>query len=129
MKPSLHPLNAVLRFALELAALAALGMWGYASGDGALRYVFAAGLPLAAASVWGTFTVPGDPSRGKSGPVPVSGAIRLLIEAAFFAAGTWAFARTEHLRIAIAFALSVCVHYAFADARTRWILSQRGRAM
>lgn len=125
MKPTLQPLNAALRFALELVVLAALCAWGFASGGGALRYVLALALPLAAASIWGVFTVPGDPSRGKDGPVPVSGLVRLAIEAAFFAAGAWGLVRTGRELLALAFGLSVCAHYAFAHARTRWLLQRR----
>jgi hypothetical protein len=29
-----HPLNLAVRFALELSALAALGVWGWRQGDG-----------------------------------------------------------------------------------------------
>jgi hypothetical protein len=122
MKPTLHPWNAALRFLLELTALFALGRWGHAISGG---YVLALALPLLAASAWGVFTVPGDPSRGKDGPVRVSGVVRLLLEAAFFAAGACGLAQTGHARLATAFAASVCLHYALAHARTRWLLAQR----
>ncbi|HKP62826.1 MAG TPA: DUF2568 domain-containing protein [Polyangiales bacterium] len=124
MRPTLHPLNAALRFLLELLALGALGSWGYSMSEGALRYVFAPALPLIAASIWGVFTVPGDPSRGKDGPVSVPGPVRLLIEAVFFAAGAAAIAAIGHATLAFVDAASVCLHYALAHARTRWLFTR-----
>ena len=118
----LRALNAVLRFTLEIASLIALGRWGYASADGVLKYVLAMALPLIAASAWGVFTVPGDPSRGKAGPVPVSGRVRLLLEALFFASGLWALTRTGQATLALAFGVCVLFHYACAWDRTRWLL-------
>lgn len=122
MPSALHPLNAALRFVLELGALFGLGTWGHALSGG---YGLAIALPLVAASTWGVFTVPGDPSRGKAGPVRVSGVVRLLLEAVFFTAGTCGLAQTGHETLAIVFGVSVCLHYALAHARTRWLLAQR----
>ena len=119
----LHVLNAVLRFALELTCLYALGRWGHESSEGAQRYVLASVLPLIAASVWGVFTVPGDPSRGRNGPVPVSGRVRLALEALFFAAGVWAFAGMRQEAIALTFVACVCLHYVIGHARTRWLIA------
>lgn len=50
--------NLALRFLLELTAFAALAYWGYAAGEGAMRWVFAIGAPAAAIGVWGTFVAP-----------------------------------------------------------------------
>jgi hypothetical protein len=124
----LYALNAGLRFALELASLFALGQWGFASADGLLAYACAFALPLTAASVWGIFTVPGDPSRGKNGPVAVSGRVRLLLEALFFASGVWALSRTGQTSLALALGVCVCFHYACGWDRTRWLL-EPGRAV
>jgi len=46
--------NLTLRFLLELAALAAVGWWGWDVGGIALAIV----LPLAFAAVWGLFVAP-----------------------------------------------------------------------
>jgi hypothetical protein len=81
-----NPLNLALRFCLELAGLAAMGYWGWQTGDGALRYLLAIGVPLIAAALWGVFRVPGDPGKA---PVPVPGLVRLALEAAFFAFAVW----------------------------------------
>lgn len=77
-----HPINLALRFALELSALAALGAWGWGRGSGWTAAALAIGLPLAAAVVWGTFAVIGDPSRSGKAPVPVPGPVRLALEVA-----------------------------------------------
>jgi hypothetical protein len=61
---STHPLNLVLRFVLELAALAGMGIWGWQQGNGAMAYVLAIGVPVLAAGIWGTFAVRGDHPRG-----------------------------------------------------------------
>lgn len=86
---SQNPLNLAVRFLLEIAALIALGYWGWTWGQGALRYLLAIGAPLLAAVLWGVFAVPGDRSRSGSAPVPVAGWMRLLLELAFFGFAIW----------------------------------------
>lgn len=76
-----NPINLAIRFLLELAALAALGTWGFQAVQGPLRFVAAVVAPVAAAAIWGVFRIPGDP-----GPAPVAtpGPVRLVIEIVFF---------------------------------------------
>jgi uncharacterized protein DUF2568 len=51
--------NLALRFFLELAAWAALGYWGFQTGDGPLmKAVLTIGAPLAAIVLWGLFGAP-----------------------------------------------------------------------
>jgi hypothetical protein len=47
-----------VRFALEIAALVALGYWGFDGHDGVLSVVLGVGAPLVAAVTWGTFVSP-----------------------------------------------------------------------
>ena len=58
----MSPLRSVallLRFLLELCALAALGYWGWKTGHGALtKLVLGIGAPLGAAVVWGMVVSP-----------------------------------------------------------------------
>jgi hypothetical protein len=122
----LHPINAVLRFALELVALAALGRWGFMLSTRGVRYVWMLAAPLTAAALWGTFTVPADPSRGSTGPVRVSGLLRLALEAGFFGCACWALERLGQRAWASTLAVAVGVHYVWARERTRWLLQQRG---
>lgn len=87
-----HPINMTLRFVLELAALLALGIWGWQKGDGLLRFVLAFGVPLVAAFLWAAFRVPGDPGAA---PVAIPGTLRLAFELVLFAFATWAFYDTN----------------------------------
>jgi hypothetical protein len=122
----LQPLNAVLRFALELVALGVLGAWGHAcSTDPARRYLWLLAVPLLAATIWGAFTVANDPSRGKNGPVRVSGYVRLGIEATFFGCAIAACYALTSAAWAAAFGMLVCLHYVATFSRVRWLLSQR----
>ena len=67
--PPMHPLNLGLRFSLELAALASLGIWGSGQAAGVARYGLLIGLPAAAATAWSTFTAsPNRPSPANRAP-------------------------------------------------------------
>jgi hypothetical protein len=51
--------NLALRFFLELAALVALGYWGFQVGDGPVgKTLLTLGAPLAAIVLWGLFGAP-----------------------------------------------------------------------
>jgi Protein of unknown function (DUF2568) len=54
----MRPLNLALKFLLELAALAAFGLWGASVAGGATAVLLAIGLPVAVAALWGTFAAP-----------------------------------------------------------------------
>jgi hypothetical protein len=114
-----NPLNLALRFLLELAALVALGAWGWRFGG----VVGAALVPLVAAAAWATFNVKGDPSRSGKAPVAVPGVVRLLVEAAFFAAAVYGtYAGVARPRLAVAFAAVVVAHYAISYDRIAWLV-------
>jgi hypothetical protein len=52
-------INLLVRFLVELCALAALGYWGFHSGKGIfLKLLCGIGAPLLAAIIWGTFIAP-----------------------------------------------------------------------
>jgi hypothetical protein len=118
---SKHPINLGIRFLLELAALAAMAVWGWQKGEDWLRYVFAIGIPLAAAIIWGTFRVPKDPGNA---PVAVAGAVRVSLELVFFGFSTWALANANHSTLAWAFAITIVLHYLASYERIIWLLSQ-----
>jgi hypothetical protein len=70
--------NEGLRFLLELAALGALGYWGFRTGSGLpLKLLLGIGAPLLAAVVWGVF---GSPRA----EIPVRGAGLLALEVVVF---------------------------------------------
>jgi len=121
---STHPLNLALRFLLELTTLVAAGMWAWRLGSGHLRFVLAIGIPVLMAAVWGIFNVPGDPSRSGAAPVIVPGLLRLAIELAFFAFGTWSLHQCGHSRAAWALGILVMFHYLMSYDRIKWLLAQ-----
>ena len=116
-----HPINLALRFVLELAGLFAYGYWGWTQHSGAARILFAVGLPLIAAAIWGTFRVPGDPNQP---PVRVPGSLRLLIELVYFAGAVWALDAAHQPAWAIGLALVVLLHYLVSFERLAWIVRQ-----
>jgi hypothetical protein len=122
MSLSRHPANLLLRFVLELAALYAMGNYGLHVTSGLLRYALCVALPLTAATVWGVFAVPSDPSRSGRAPVPVPGTSRLALELAFFSVGVLAFMQSDARTAAVGLALSVVLHYALSVDRIRWLL-------
>lgn len=123
--PRLPAWTLALRFALELTALAATGRWGYvAAGGGALGGAAGTACVLVAAAAWGTFAVPGDPSRSGRAPVPVSGAVRLAVEALVFGGGAAALAGLGAWAWLGAYAAGLVLHHVSARARVRWLLAQ-----
>ncbi len=117
-----NPINLALRFFLEIAALFSLGYWGWTQHDGLWRFVWGLGLVIVAAVVWGTLAVPEDPSRSGKAPVPVPGALRLIIELALFAAGTWAFFAAGQPLWGLALGILTVIHYALSYDRIIWLL-------
>jgi hypothetical protein len=116
-----NPVNLALRFFLELAALYCMGHWGWARHEGVLRYLFAFGLPLLAAVIWGVFRVPGD------GGVPlirVPGVVRLLIEVIFFGFATWGLLDAGATTAGWIFGGITLLHYLISYDRIAWLLKQ-----
>jgi hypothetical protein len=87
--------NLTVRFCLELAALAALGYWGFGQHDGPAAVVLGVGLPVLAAAVWGVLVSP-------KAPVDLPPGGRLAAEAVVFAAAVWALADAGRTGLAVA---------------------------
>lgn len=119
-----HPINLAVRFLLELTVLLAMGIWGWRHGEGLLRFVLAALIPIVAAILWGTFAVNDDPSRSGAAPVAVPGLLRLAIEGAVFGFGIWALEDSGFPRISLALGIVVAVHYAVSYDRVMWLIKQ-----
>lgn len=116
--------NLTLRFLLELAALLGLGMAGWSLSGGWWRWFLALAVPLVAAALWGTFAVLNDPSRSGRAPVPVPGAVRLVLELVILFGGAASFYLTGHTTTGIIMALLIVVSYAFSLDRLGWLLKQ-----
>ena len=97
---------------------------GWSLTDAGWRWVTAGAFVLAAAFIWGTFAVAGDPSRGGQGIVQVPGVVRLGIELLVFAAGAYALRAVGRPGLAIAFGALVLGHYAWSYERLAWLLKQ-----
>lgn len=122
--PTISAWNLALRFTLEVAGVIGLGLWGWQSSDGWLRYLLAFGVPAAAMTAWATFNVRHDPSRSGQAPVPVPGVIRLLLELAVLGFGTYAAARVWSIWAGLAFGALVVFQYATSWKRVAWLVRQ-----
>jgi hypothetical protein len=116
-----HPVNLAFRFVLEITALTAIAVGGYATSSGAWAWILAITLPLVAAVVWGTFNVPGDRSRSGEAPVSVSGGVRLIIELGVFALAVVLLSFVAPF-VALLFGIAVAIHYLLSPDRIRWLL-------
>lgn len=117
-----NPINLAFRFLLEMAALIATGVAGWQLTGGVWRWVSALVVPLLMATVWGTFNVADDPSRGGAAPVPVPGWVRLAIELGFFGVAVMTTWRAGMTTFAVVMGVAVVVHYALSWDRIVWLL-------
>lgn len=119
-----HPVNLFFRFLLELMALASVGLWGWIQSDSWLRFVFAIGIPIVLAAIWGIFAVPNDPSRSGSAPVVTPGFIRLIIELCFFGFAIWALKDMGWNKLSLIMSLVVLAHYIISYDRVLWLINK-----
>ncbi len=97
------------RSTLELCALAALVWWGFKTGDGVVgRIALGAGLPFAAATLWGTFAVPRFPRPPRT-PLRRVAELAAMAGAAFALAAAWAPAAGFALGAAVALGEALAV--------------------
>jgi hypothetical protein len=106
--------NDLVRFCLEVAALAALAVWGWRTGPTGVNVVLAIVAPLAAATLWGAFVAPKAPRHPRD-------PWRLLLEATVFGAGTLALAATGFGTAAAILGVASALHLA-----ATFLLGQRG---
>jgi hypothetical protein len=86
-----------VRFALELCALAALAYAGFQAG-GAVGWLLAVALPVAAAALWGAFVAP-------KRAVDASAPVRLLVEALVLGGAAVALALADRVVLGVALAV------------------------
>jgi hypothetical protein len=105
--------NAALAFFLEIAALVALGYWGFQAGSGTpAKLALGLGTPLLAAVLWGLFAAP----RARFAvPLPAVLAVKALV----FAGATAALWATGHRTLAVAFAIVVVANTVVATVVRR----------
>lgn len=108
---------------MEVAALIAMGMWGWQQGNGLFRFVLAIGIPLVAAVIWGTFRVPNDPGKA---PIAVPGFIRLVYEFLFFGFAIWALFNKNYITLGWIFLIIMVIHYIISYDRISWLLKNKG---
>ena len=95
--------NDVLRFFLELAALASLAYWGFSEFGGVEQWVIGLGAPLLVAVVWGRFMSP-------KASHPTVDPVRVLIEFAVFGSGVAALVAAGATVLAVIFAVLAALH-------------------
>lgn len=109
----MRQLNLALKFLLELAALAALGLWGASISHGVGAVLLAIGLPAAAAALWGTLAAPKARRRLPLRP-------RIRFELGFFALAAFALWRAGSATSAAAFAAIVLANALLLTAFDQW---------
>ncbi|HEY3478081.1 MAG TPA: YrdB family protein [Streptomyces sp.] len=121
---STHPAGLAVRLFLELGALGADGWAGWHLASGGWRYPLVVFLPLLAATAWGVFNVPGDPSRSGEAPIPVPGPVRLAVEWAVFGSAVVLLAAAGAPVAAACFAALLVGYHLTAYDRVRWLLGR-----
>jgi hypothetical protein len=106
-------LNLALKSLLELAALAALGLWGASVADGATAILLAVGLPAVGAGLWGTFAAP---KAGRRLPLR----LRVPFELGVFVVAALALSGAGLTTAAATFALLVVLNAVFLTAFDQW---------
>ncbi|MEV1037558.1 DUF2568 domain-containing protein [Streptomyces sp. NPDC050204] len=105
--------NEAVAFVVELAALAALAWWGFATGGGmAGQLLLGVGAPVVAAVVWGMFAAP----RARFRP-PLVGV--LVVKAVVLGCGVYAVHAVGHSVGAVFFGVVVVVNTGLAETFRR----------
>jgi Protein of unknown function (DUF2568) len=105
--------NLALKFLLELAMLAALGVWGASVGTGAVSVIAALAAPAAAIVLWAIFAAPRSNHRLQTAArVPFELTLFGLAAAALAAAGYWI--------AAVVFAVLVLVNAVLLTLFDQW---------
>ncbi len=95
----IRSINLLLRFLLELCILAALGYWGFQTGQQTIAKIgLGIGAPLLAAAVWGIFLAPASSRRLRE-------PWRSILELVVFGSAIAALYSTGQRSLAVAFGL------------------------
>ena len=94
--------NLLVRFLLELSALAATAYWGFATSSGLTQWLLGIAAPAAVATVWGLFVSP-------KAKIELPRPAQFAIELAVFAAAALALAAADRPGLGIALAVVALV--------------------
>jgi hypothetical protein len=120
----MHTANLILRFLLELVALAGFATLAWGRTEGIWRFAAAVAVIVLIGAIWATFAVPDDPSRSGNAPVPIPGGLRLILEFAILLGGAWAFHLAGHSWVGLSIVTFVVVHYSLWIDRIVWLLQR-----
>ena len=109
----MRQLNLALKFLLELAALAAFGLWGFSISSGATAVLLAIALPALVAVLWGTLAAPKARRRLPLRP-------RVRFELGVFTLATLALWLSGSVTWAVAFAAIVLVNALLLTSFHQW---------
>lgn len=121
---SQHLAILMLHFSLEIAALVVAGQWGWQLTNSPMRFVYAIVVPLIMAAVWGVFRPYNEMGRGQKAPVPVSGRVRLVIEAAFFGFAVWSMFDRGQPVTGLALLGALALDYLLSIDRIAWLWNE-----
>jgi hypothetical protein len=121
MVPRLGLAQLTLRFAIEVTAFFGIGAIADAWGG----HLIAIAVVVAFGTLWSLLNVKGDPSRSGAAPIPVPGAVRLVVELSALASGVAGYYLTKRFIVAAVLGALTLFHYAATWPRTRWLLQQR----
>lgn len=100
----LESINLGIRFFVEVAALFALGWWGWQRGRTQMQqYVLAAIAPLVGAALWGMFVA-------SNAPVDPGTIVRVGLQVLIFGAAVFALIATGLQRLGLAFGIIALVN-------------------
>ena len=109
----MRPANLLIKFGLELAALASFAYWGTTLRDAAASTTVAIAGPLAAAGLWGVLAAP---ASGRRLPPPA----RIPFELSVFALATAAFAAAGALALAVVFGAIAALNAILLTVFDQW---------
>lgn len=112
---SKNQLLLLIRFLMELSALAIVAMWGWHYTTTWTKYLLAIGFPVIAATIWGVFRIPNDP---KPAPVEVPGILRLSYELFLFGFSTWALYSMGYITYSYVMGIVIILSYVGSYDRT-----------
>lgn len=86
------------------------------------QYLFAILLPTIYAELWGTFAVPGDPSRSGRALFPIPGWVRLALEIFIFGSAVWFLIDLRYPMAGTIMGIVTISHYLASFNRISWLL-------